>query len=132
MQTPGVADKAKFEISPDCEGKVTSALRTSKAAGQGSLPGQIFLKHCSHGRVFLGSWVGVSRSEQPYQLLCSTMAMQSKPEKLAELPRERVPMHWGILCQGRVGAGQFPLPAPGLDYSWGKCQQCLCPESTLI
>lgn len=45
MQTPGVADKAKFETSPDCEGKVTSALRTSKAAGQGSLPGQIFLKH---------------------------------------------------------------------------------------
>lgn len=46
--------------------------------------------------------------------------MQSKPEKLAKLLREGVLIGWGTLWWDRVSVGQFPLPAPGQDYSWGN------------
>lgn len=53
-------------------------------------------------------------------MLHTTMSMQSKPEKLAKLLRERASMGWGILWWGRVRTGQFPLPARGLDYGLVK------------
>lgn len=83
--------KCWLKINPNCERKVTSNIRTSEALCQGKSFYSFGFHVCSHGRVLLGSWVGVSRSEQPCQPLCSTMAMQSKPEKLAKLPREKFP-----------------------------------------
>lgn len=152
MKAPELADKAKVEILvrifpwlwgksnfccmhlSDCWPKFFAKTSLWLVSSQGK-PFWIWsfdFHDCFYCRVVLSSWVRVSQPEEPHQLFHNTMSVQSKPEKLAKLLRERASMSWGVLWWGRVSAGQFPLPARGLDYRWVKSQQCLYPQVWLV